>query len=327
MNRPVAAEQRLGEGLLGRRRPDRLAAARRYPEQAADQRPDRILALADAEIQGERPVAGEAAGRRQALELLHQSGLADPRFAAQIDCLADAGLEARVERAGELPGLGPAADERAIETPAVAYHPKAAHRVCPHRVRQTLDRDLALVLRVNPVRHGALHGGGDQDLAGTGRVGQPRRQVHRIANHSVVGVAADAARHHLAAGDADMHLERPAEVTGELRHLLLDRLGRPHRSFRIVAMGRRRAEHRHHAVADMLVHRAAMVADDGVRPVEEAPEQGMRLFGVDRRGQLGVAGYVGEQHRHLAPLALGADFGQRLLWPNGFLGRQILTSG
>ena len=272
-------------------------------------------------------MAGEAAGRRQALKLRHQPGFADPRFAAQIDRLAGAGLEARIEHAGELPGLGPAADERAIETPAVALYPKAAHPVRPHRVRQTLDRDLALVLRVNSVRHGALHGGGDQDLAGGGRVGQPRRQVHRIADHGIVGVAADAARHNLAAGDADMRLERPAEVAGEHRHLLLDRLGRPHRPFRIVAMGQRGAEHRHHAVADMLVHRAAMVADDGVRPVEETPEQGMRLFGVDRRGQLGVAGDVGEQHRHLAPLALGADVGRRLLRFNGVPGRKMLTSG
>jgi hypothetical protein len=48
---------------------------------------------------------------------------------------------------------------------------------------------------------------------------------------------------------------------------------------------------------------SAMILDDAVGAIEEVPEQGMDLFGVDLPIQLRIAGEIGEQHRHLAALA------------------------
>ena len=61
---------------------------------------------------------------------------------------------------------------------------------------------------------------------------------------------------------------------------------------------------RHDAVADVLVDLAAMLLDEAVGAVEEAAEQGVHLLGVELPAQRRVAGEVGEEHRHLPPLAL-----------------------
>ena len=77
------------------------------------------------------------------------------------------------------------------------------------------------------------------------------------------------------------------------------------RPLRVVAMRDRRTEHRHDAVADVLVDGAAVALDHAVEGFEEAAGDLMQLFRVQPAGELGVAGQVGEQHRHLPPLALG----------------------
>ena len=73
---------------------------------------------------------------------------------------------------------------------------------------------------------------------------------------------------------------------------------------RVVLVRDGRAEERHHAVAGVLVDRAfetvhALSEDD-----EEAVEERVELFGVHLLRELHRAFDVGEEHRHLFPLAL-----------------------
>jgi hypothetical protein len=117
-----------------------------------------------------------------------------------------------------------------------------------------------------------------------------------------MGRAAGAARHHLAARQADVHGHGAADLRGEVRHGNADRERGAGRPLRVVAMRHRRPEHGHDAVADVLVDRAAEATDDAVDPREEALEQAVHLLGVQLPAEVGVADQIAEQHGHLAPL-------------------------
>ena len=84
--------------------------------------------------------------------------------------------------------------------------------------------------------------------------------------------AAGAACHDLAAGNADMHADRTAQLGRELRHRVADGERGAHGALGIVAVSDGRAEHGHDAVADVLVDGAAVVVDDAV----DAPRRSAR---------------------------------------------------
>jgi hypothetical protein len=156
-----------GDRILGRLGANRLGATAGQSQQAAHQRADRVLALADAEIEHQALVRRKALRQGQRGELLDQPGLADPRLAAQHDRLAGASLSAGLEHAGELAQLRFAADQapagarrRFIGQPARAPH--------PDRLVQAPDRNLALVFAIDVVEDGALDRLGDQGLASLG---------------------------------------------------------------------------------------------------------------------------------------------------------------
>ena len=92
-------------------------------------------------------------------------------------------------------------------------------------------------------------------------------------------------------------------------HRVADGERRAHGPLGIVAVGHRRAEHPHDAVADVLVDGAAVLLDQPVGDREEAVEQVVHLLRVQLLRERGVAGKVGEEHRHLAPLAGGSSAG------------------
>ena len=135
---------------------------------------------------------------------------------------------------------------------------------------------------------------------------QARGQVHRLAGQRerLPGPAA-ATRDHLAGGDADVSPELPS---GRLAHGrqgdLVDGERGADRPLAVVAMRHGSAEHRHDAVAGVLVHRAPVVLDLLVDGPEEVTLQLVQLFGVELAGEPGIARQIGEQHGHLPPLAL-----------------------
>ena len=81
-------------------------------EQPAHEGPDRVAARADAEIEHETRMAGEAGIRRHVLECLDQAGLADPGLAPHEHSPPAPALDAGGEVGAELAELGIAADER-----------------------------------------------------------------------------------------------------------------------------------------------------------------------------------------------------------------------
>ena len=74
------------------------------------------------------------------------------------------------------------------------------------------------------------------------------------------------------------------------------------RALGVVLVGHRRAEERHHVVADVLVDRAAEALHLLAQPPQRAVHQRLDRLGVHALGHGGVAGQVGEQHGHLAAL-------------------------
>ena len=124
--------------------------------------------------------------------------------------------------------------------------------------------------------------------------------------------APGAAGDHLAAGDADVHHDRPPRLRREGGHRVADGQRRPHRPLGVVAVGDRRAEDRHDAVADVLVDPAAMLGDEAVGAGEEALQERVHLLRVELAAERGVAGEVGEEDRDLPPLALKLRRGRHL---------------
>ena len=132
----------------------------------------------------------------------------------------------------------------------------------------------------------------DQDLVGLGGVLQAGGHVHRIAG----GEPLLCARDHLAGVHADPSLH------AQLRE------GRPHlhRSpagpQRVVLVHLRHAEHRHHRVADELLHRAAVRLDDRLHPLEVAGQQRLQRLRIDGLAERGRADHVAEQHGDDLPM-------------------------
>ena len=125
----------------------------------------------------------------------------------------------------------------------------------------------------------------DQDLAGLGRLLEPRRDVDGVAG----GEPLLGSGHDLARVDADAGLD--AQLGQRVAHL--DR--RAARPKRIVLVHLRNAEHGHDRVADELLHRPAVRLDDALHALEVAGEQGAQRLGVGRLAERGRAGDVAEE--------------------------------
>ncbi len=158
---------------------------------------------------------------------------------------------------------------------------------------------------------------GDQRLAGLGQAVQARGQVHRVTQDRVFPalLAAEAAGHHLAAGNAHVNPQFTAEVGAKSLHGALDVEGGADRAQRIVAMGDRRAEQRHHRISHVLVDRATIVLDGPVGGGEKTRHQVVQLFGVEGARKVRETRDVGEQDGDLAALAGG--WGRWSRWRRG----------
>ncbi len=143
-----------------------------------------------------------------------------------------------------------------------------------------------------------------------------RGQVHRVAQDGVFPalLAAQAAGHHLTAGDAHVDPQLAAELGAQRLHGAVDVEGGADRAQRVVTMGDRGAEQRHHRIPHVLVDGAPVVLDGPVGDGEEARHQGMQLLGVEGGRELGKAGDVGEQDGDLAAFAAGPGERHRRWW-------------
>ena len=139
---------------------------------------------------------------------------------------------------------------------------------------------------------------------------ESRRHVGRIADRRVVHpeVIADATHDDRTRVEADPHLEGPLEPWGQFAAQVtdsaLDREGGVRGAPGRVLVRDGRPEQGHDAVAGVLVDRALepmhLARDRSETPINDRVD----LLGIARLGEGAEARQVGEQHRHLTPLAL-----------------------
>src|SRR3954451_5352973 len=133
---------------------------------------------------------------------------------------------------------------------------------------------------------------------------QPRGKIHRIACDGVFLALATArfARDYLAGGEPDMDLQgSPSFLAENLNRGMNGECG-AHRPFWIIAVGGRRTEYRHHAIADVLVYRAAIAHDDIIDDFKIGVEKTMRLLWIEGTTEAGEARQVGKEDCDLPPV-------------------------
>ncbi|MGF6962090.1 hypothetical protein QFZ97_008046 [Paraburkholderia youngii] len=117
--------------------------------------------------------------------------------------------------------------------------------------------------------------------------------------------AAQRARDDLAARNADVRLQRPPGLGGQSRHAVVNVECGTRGAQRVRLVRARRAEQRHHRVADVLVDRAAIGEHDPVDQRRIASDQRAQVFGIERARQHRVPAQIGEQNRDLPALVRG----------------------
>ncbi len=173
----------------------------------------------------------------------------------------------------------------------------ATHRHRPQGV------ELEIVARQARDRLRREHGAGGCELL------HARGQMRGLADRAVLHgqVVADRADYDLPGVQADANLQVQAvpapDFVGVGAHDLLHPQGRITGAQRVVLVGERRAEQRHHTVPEHLVHRTLVAVHRFHHPVQRGVEQRTRLFRVAPVEQFQRAADVGEQHGHVLALA------------------------
>ena len=122
--------------------------------------------------------------------------------------------------------------------------------------------------------------------------------------------------HDRPASDPDMNGKILILRAGERRDRLMRFLRRQNRTQRVVPMGDRRAEKRHHLVPHVAMDGTAMCFDGPVDPFEKAPYGIVKVFGVQALQHARIAGDISEHDGDVAALAGnrpgGGDIGFRM---------------
>ena len=132
-----------------------------------------------------------------------------------------------------------------------------------------------------------LRASADDHLTRLGEPQEPGRQVHRVPHRRVIHpqILADGADHDEARVDAHAHSEldavHPSHVVGQRFELPLDRERSAERAMGMVFVRDRRAEQRHHAVAEELVDRAFVAVHLTEDDLEGAIHDGVDFLGVE----------------------------------------------
>jgi hypothetical protein len=137
----------------------------------------------------------------------------------------------------------------------------------------------------------------------TGRL-EPRRHVHGVADHGVV--AAHGAGQHLAGvhpdAKSEAHAVRLVEAGVDVRHRVLHAERGADGTLGVVLVRDRRAENRHHVVADVLVDGAAEALDLVAQAAQAALHEALDRLGIHLLRHRRVTRQVGEDDGYLAAL-------------------------
>jgi hypothetical protein len=158
---------------------------------------------------------------------------------------------------------------------------RRCHRVRTERLALPLHLKAAKILEAERAIAQALRALAHHDLPGLGDGKEPRRDVRGVAHRGVVHaeIAPDRANDDRARVDPHPHAEvdpvEALDVGGERPQALLDRQGGPQRTGRVILMGDRGAEERHHPVAEELVDGALVPMDGGEDDLERPIHDGV----------------------------------------------------
>jgi hypothetical protein len=137
-----------------------------------------------------------------------------------------------------------------------------------------------------------------------GRLAVSRRDVHGVADHRVL--AAHRAREHLARVHAHAEGERHAvgvtQPLVDLGHRVLHAERGANRTLRVVLVRDGRTEDRHHVVADVLVHAAAVALHLFTEAAQAALNEAFHGLGIHRLRHRRVTGQVSEHDGDLTAL-------------------------
>ena len=186
-----------------------------------------------------------------------------------------------------------AADERQAFAPRTLALARPDHQPRCDRGGFSSCCDLHLVAELEVVGgpHGAVAGEDRPRLRG---LLQARRDVGRVAGDEEVARGLVAAGHHLSGADPEPDGDAAVEQWIGLDSLAHGQ-GRGHRAVGVVAVGGGQAEHRHHRVADELLHRAAVLLDRLARDRVVTGKQAAHLLRVELLAERGRARHVGEE--------------------------------
>ena len=229
--------------------------------------------------------------------------LADPRRAEQREESARAIGDRVLVVAPEPLALPLTSDQRRLQMASdrlrVRDHVEKSERL--HGLSLSLERERLDRLDTDGISNEDARLGADEDLAGAGRLLEPRSDVDRVAGDERLALAAD---DDLARVDADPRLQ---VVLGDRSAHL--RRG-ANRAERVVLVRSRNAEDRHHRVADELLDGTAVAFDDPPEVFEVAAHARAQCLRVGRLPEGSRAHEVTEENRDDLSL-LGLDRGQR----------------
>ena len=195
-----------------------------------------------------------------------------------------------------------AADDRRVEVPLQPRRVRGDVEQVPgrHRLRLALRGERGGGLRGDRVADQPVRRLPQQDVARTGVLLEPRRDVDRVPGDETL-VGHRLTRDHLAGVDPDAVGDRDAPAGADLlvqaaecRAHLVRRADGPQR---VVLVQPWHAEHRHHGVADELLHRAVVPLHHPAHLVEVQRQHASYRLGVEPLAQRGRVDDVAEDHR------------------------------
>ena len=118
--------------------------------------------------------------------------------------------------------------------------------------------------------------------------------------------------------DTDMNSQSGRQAGCELWNGSLYLQSGAHGPLGIITSGERCSEQRHCRVADVLVNRPAKAVDGCINERKETFQQGMHIFGIQQRRELGIADQIAEQHGNRTTVPLRIDIPLSFDRPNPF---------
>jgi hypothetical protein len=209
-------------------------------------------------------------------QFCHETRLADPGRPEDREQVVRPLLDCALEGQLELRELSTSADQRRLEMTREARASVENVDEPPGDDRLVLPAQREWVERFDDDRiaHEPARRVTDQNLASTGRLLKPGRNVDGVAGDECVRLHA-LAREDLARVHAGADLDPEATLALELFVQLHNRFacldGRPDRPQRIVLVHHRHSEHRHHGITDELLD-GSSVAMQRIRNTLEVPE-------------------------------------------------------